>query len=154
MTQLSKHFSLRELTRSQTASRRGIENTPSSTVVTNLRLLCAEILEPVRELLGVPLLITSGYRSAKLNKAIGSTAPNSAHIFGNAADFEPMGMGLMEAFDRIRRSGISFDQLIQEAGPDGWIHIARANVPRGQVFLARGKPGKWSYFAAPPLEDK
>lgn len=149
---LSEHFALAEMVRSQTALRRGIANQPNEEVLINLRTLCVTLLEPVRALLGVPIQITSGYRSPLLNRAVGG-AMNSAHTDGLAADIIPVGMELREAFDKIRASEISYDQIILEC--DAWIHIAlprHDREPRRQALLAEGRPGAWRYTLAPKLE--
>src|SRR5882672_9303456 len=106
--QLSPHFTLTELTNSEIALRKGIDNSPSEAIVANLTRVCAEMLEPIRNVLGVPLHINSGYRCREVNTAVGG-AVNSAHIDGRAADFVPVGIGLRDAFDKIRASGLQFD---------------------------------------------
>lgn len=147
---LSAHFTLAELIRSQTAIRNGINNTPDDRTIQELRRLCATVLEPVRELLGVPLQISSGYRCSKLNALVGSTAKHSAHLDGRAADFIPMGVDLRKAFDAIRSApGLPIDQIIIECGE--WIHIAvpaLGQIPRRQALIAFGRPGAWTYEVA------
>lgn len=146
---LSAHFTLEELTRSQTASRHGLDNTPDKLAATELARLANHILEPVRDLLGCPLQITSGFRCAELNVRIGSTAKHSAHLDGRAADIVPMGCDVRHAFEVIRKSPIPFDQIILECGE--WIHISIAPVyanPRGQTLIAKGGPGAWTYIPA------
>lgn len=145
---LSPHFVLNELARSQMALRKGIDNSPPPQAVDELRRLCADVLEPARSLLGVPLQISSGYRCIGLNVAVGSTAKRSAHMYGRAADLVPLGIPLREAFDKIRASVIPFDQLIMEC--DAWLHISIAAPgvkPRRMAMTATGKPGAWKYQA-------
>lgn len=145
--QLSPHFSLAELTRSQTALRLGIPNEPDERIVANLTRLCALILEPARALLGVPLQISSGYRSPRLNGAVGG-APSSAHLEGRAADVLTPGLDLVAAFDTLRHSALPYDQIIQECGPTGWVHIAVARdgeSPRREMLTATGHAGAWKY---------
>lgn len=145
--QLSNHFTLAELTFSQTALRKGIDNTPSAHDVDNLRRLCADVLEPVRILLGVPLHVDSGYRSPIINQLVGGAA-TSAHLRGRAADVIPIGMSLHDAFAKIRASAIPFDQVIQECGPTGWIHLSIVDegMPiRREALVASGGPGHWTY---------
>ena len=89
--QLSQNFSLEEMTRSETAARRGLDNTPDAETIEHLRETAA-LLEQVRELLGHPITITSGYRSLKVNSAIGSK-PTSDHVLGYACDFVCPGYG-------------------------------------------------------------
>jgi len=123
MTQITPHFSLQELTRTDT----GLENDPGPALAGNL-LRLAETLEEVRELLGVPLRINSGFRSEAVNNEIyrrikGTPNTKSAHLYARAADFKPIGMSHKDAFDMIMESGITFDQLIFEPT---WIHIGIA----------------------------
>lgn len=128
-TFLSEHFSLEELVASQTATRRQIDNKPSPGIVLNLRRLCA-VLEEVRALLGgVPLVISSGYRSPALNKAIGG-AGTSKHMLGLAVDFTVPKFGtVLQTAKAIAASGIAYDQTIYEYGT--WVHLGLA--PSGQV---------------------
>jgi zinc D-Ala-D-Ala carboxypeptidase len=127
---LSEHFDLSEFTTSQTAARRGIDNTPNPAVMANLRRT-ASALEAVRTLLGKPLLISSGYRSPDLNKVIGG-APTSAHVQGFAADFICPGFGDPLAIcHAIRKSGLKFDQVIEEGT---WVHISFDPRMRGEVL--------------------
>ncbi|WP_321941624.1 D-Ala-D-Ala carboxypeptidase family metallohydrolase [Paraburkholderia tropica] len=122
MEMLSAHFSLEEFTASQTASRLGLANTPDATELANLRRL-ANALENVRTLLGgKPILISSAFRSAAVNKAVGGV-PNSSHALGLAADFISPASGTpLQICDVISRaSSIPFDQLIYEGT---WVHYA------------------------------
>lgn len=128
---LSEHFSLDEMTRSDTGLRRGLENAPNAGEVRNLVVLCETILEPIRSMLGVPLHINSGYRCPAVNSAVGGKVA-SAHMDGRAADFVPIGMYLREAFDKIKASDLPWDQLIIEFGT--WIHVA---IPRQGVDARR-----------------
>lgn len=142
---LTDHFALSELTQSETAARRGIDNTPSSAIVENLTRT-AQTLERVRALLGSkPILISSGYRSPALNKAIGG-ASNSAHVQGLAADFICPGYGSpLDICKRLVSAGLEFDQLIQEGT---WVHIglaASGQRPRQQVLTAHFGGGSTSY---------
>lgn len=145
---LTKNFTLEEMTHSNTATRLGIENTPGDEQVENLRHLCETMLEPIRGILGVPLKINSGYRSPALNSYVGGSK-NSAHRFGLAADFVPVGMPIQKAFERIRKHPeLGWDQLILEC--DAWIHIGlRDGEQRGEVLTASGGPGNWSYVRLP-----
>jgi hypothetical protein len=145
MTRVTDHFTLEELTQSETAARRRIDNTPSSAVVENLTRT-AQTLEQVRALLGArPVLISSGYRSPALNAAVGG-ATNSAHMTGLAADFLCPGFGNpLEICRKIAASNIFFDQLIQEGT---WVHIglaAAAQKSRQQVLTANFGPGATTY---------
>ena len=108
---LSPNFTLEEMTQSQTASRLGIDNTPSQAVILRLEHLCETILEPARSQFG-PLLISSGYRCPDLNVAIGGSRA-SAHMTGNAADVIPLAADKLE-LARWVRSSVPFDQIIPE----------------------------------------
>lgn len=120
---MSPNFDLAEFTVSQTAARLGLDNTPPPDVLTNLQRT-AEWLEVVREMLGVPIIISSGYRGQKLNRAIGSK-PTSQHTTGHAVDFTAPGFGSpREVIDKIMASGVDYDQLILEFPPDGWVHAS------------------------------
>ncbi len=138
--QLTPNFSLAELTVSDTARRKGIDNAPTPAHLRNLRRTAA-LLEEIRALFGVPLEITSGYRNPQVNKLVGGV-PTSAHALGLAADFHVQGLDDLAAAKRIRDSGIVFDQLIYEAGrcvhvglqPDG-------KAQRQQVLRQPGGPG-------------
>ncbi len=124
---LSTHFSLSELTKSETATRKGIDNTPNGTEIENLIILCNEILEPVREHYGVPFVPNSGYRGLDLNRAIGSS-DKSQHVTGNAVDFEVPGFDNKEVALWVMEN-CDFDQLIlefyKEGEPtSGWVHCS------------------------------
>tara|TARA_R110000751_G_scaffold57842_4_gene122565 strand:- start:8807 stop:9262 length:456 start_codon:yes stop_codon:yes gene_type:complete len=127
MTMLSKYFSLAEMTKSQTATRLGLDNIPSDGQIDDLKDLCINILDPVREHYGVPFSPSSGYRSPELNAAIGST-PTSQHCAGQAADIEVPGVSNIRLAWWIRVH-LDFDQLILEyytsGDPSsGWIHVS------------------------------
>lgn len=132
-TLLSTHFRLSEFLRSETAARSGIDNTPPAEAIERLRNT-AQGLEEVRELLGVALHISSGYRCLELNRAIGSK-DTSAHVRGDATDFEAPAYGTpLEICRALERSEIEFDQLIWE---HTWVHLGWAKqgeVARRQVL--------------------
>lgn len=124
---LSQHFTLEEMIKSQTASRKGIDNTPTPEVIENLKLLCENVLEKIRINFGRPLTVNSGYRGPKLNKAIGG-AKNSQHMTGQAADIEIVSIDNKALFNWIK-DNMEFDQLILEfykpGIPDsGWVHVS------------------------------
>ena len=125
--QLSKNFSLIELTKSQTAERKGLSNDPSADHISNLKLLCERVLQPVRDHFNHVVSISSGYRSPELCIAIGSSL-ESQHAKGQAADFEIFGTPNNEVANWISNNLI-FDQLILEfwnsdEPNSGWIHVA------------------------------
>ena len=132
--QLSTHFTLEELTFSDTAVRLGIDNSVKDTnVLNNLHDLAAG-LEQVREVLNAPLHINSGYRCLRLNGAVKGSI-TSAHMQGWAADFTCRGFGTpLECVQEIIRAGIKFDQCIQEGQ---WGHISFAPELRGRVLTAQ-----------------
>ena len=140
---LSGHFSLSELTKSQTAVRKGIDNKPTLDHIENLTELCTHILEPTRRNFGKPMVITSGYRSEELCEAIGSSK-NSQHAKGEAADFEMFGVDNKELAKYIKNNLI-YDQLILEFyNPDdpssGWVHCSYSKEEnRKQSLLYNGK---------------
>ena len=143
--QLSEHFTLSELTRSQTALRLGIDNYPPEEVINNLRTLCQKILEPARSILARPLHIDSGFRCPALNASVGG-AKTSAHMTGRAADIIPISIDLVLAFEKLRHSQLPYDQIIIECG--AWIHIGMAVQgadPRREAMTASGIPGHWTY---------
>jgi zinc D-Ala-D-Ala carboxypeptidase len=130
---LSPHFSLEELTHSDTATRLDIDNTPSVEVLENLQFLCNN-LERVRDLLNYPMLISSGYRSLELNKHLGSK-DTSAHVKGLAVDFISPNFGSPKSIvESIVNSDIEYDQVILEF--DRWVHLAfTLGEPRKQALI-------------------
>ena len=141
--QLSKHFKLEEFTKSMTATRKGIDNTPGAGEVKNLENLCYEILEPVRAKFDKPITITSGYRSEELCVAIGSKK-TSQHAKGQAVDFEIMGIPNIKVAYWLTNN-CDFDQCILEfytGEPNsGWIHASyyEKGSNRKQVLTFDGK---------------
>lgn len=130
IVQLSPHFSLAELTASGKADQLGIDNTPSPQIVENMHRL-ATLLEEVRDLVGAPVHVSSGYRCVLLNKAVGGETA-SAHLLGLAADIYVEGVPHKLLAQRIRDSGIEFDQLIYEID---WVHVGLSlGKPRHEVL--------------------
>lgn len=150
--QLSKHLSLAEVTRSETAKRNGISNMPTDEHIKNFKLLAEKIFEPIREHFGVPIHISSGYRSKALNTAIKGSL-SSQHCSGEAIDIDMDGstnaVTNKMVFDFIKNN-LSFDQLIFEFGtkdaPD-WVHVSYESTgkQRKQVLRAVKSGGKTSY---------
>ena len=124
---LSKNFTLDEFVKSQSAIRKGIDNTPTPEVIAALTLVCEYILEPVRKNFKKPVKVSSGYRSPKLNAAIGG-AKNSQHVLGQAVDFEVPGVSNYEVAKWVSENCL-FDQVILEfythGDPNsGWVHAS------------------------------
>lgn len=129
--QITANFSLDEMTKSQTALRKGINNMPDPIHLHNLHGLCHNILQPVREHFGRPVTVSSGFRSVELCLAIGSSSV-SQHAKGQAADFEVIGIDNKKVAEWIR-DNLDFDQLIlefyNEGEPQsGWIHCSYAGT--------------------------
>ena len=145
---LSRNFTLSELTKSDTAIRKGINNNPNAEQIEKLKALCENILQPVRDHFG-RVKITSGYRSVELCAAIGSSA-RSQHAKAEAADFECPGVDNAELADWIHRE-LPYDQLILEfytpGEPNsGWIHCRWiADQPRASYLWAYKSEGKTKY---------
>lgn len=131
---MSKYFTLRELCRSKIADAKNIGNDPPPEIAAKLENLAVRLLDPVRELWGAPLTVNSGYRSPRLNRAVGGSSA-SQHLAGEAADLTTKSpQGNRELFERIVRSGIAFDQLIDEQNY-AWLHISyREGANRRQVL--------------------
>ena len=136
---LTENFSLNELTKSQTAERKGIDNTPSAEHQDNLKSLCEMILQPIRDHFGQVVSVSSGYRSPELCAAIGSST-QSQHAKGQASDFEIFGISNKELADYIDQT-LDYDQLILEywKGEDepnsGWVHCSYTNGNNRKQYL-------------------
>ena len=136
---LTENFSLNELTKSQTAERKGIDNTPSTEHQENLKSLCEMILQPIRDHFGQVVSVSSGYRSPELCVAIGSST-QSQHAKGEASDFEIFGVSNKELADYINEN-LDYDQLILEywKGEDepnsGWVHCSYTNGSNRKQYL-------------------
>ena len=148
--QLSEHFNLKEFTKSETAIRKRIDNTPSSQHASNLKLVCEKILEPVRNHFGKPIRINSGYRGPALNSAVGGSS-KSQHCNGEAVDFEIDGLPNPELAKWVSEN-CEFDQIILEfydpkEGPNsGWVHASySAGKNRKQKLTAVTVNGKTVY---------
>ena len=146
---LTKNFSLLELTKSQTAERKGIDNTPSTEHQENLKRLCESILQRVRDHFGRVVSVSSGYRSVDLCVAIGSST-GSQHAKGEAADFEIFGISNKELADYINEN-LDYDQLIleywKEEDPNsGWVHCSyKSEGNRRQYLKAYKENGSTKY---------
>lgn len=150
--QISKHLSLAEVSRSETAKRKGINNTPSGEHLENFKKLAENIFEPIREHFAVPIHISSGYRSKELNASIGG-ASSSQHCSGEAIDIDmdgsSSGVSNADVFKYIK-DNLTFDQLIWEFGSDSnpdWVHVSYESTgkQRKQILKAVKSGGKTSY---------
>lgn len=131
-----KYFTMQELTASATARRKGIDNTPDAQAKANLTALVANVLDPLREKWGAPIVVTSGFRSVKLNRAVGGAA-RSQHCKGQAADIRSVSDTKKDnkrLFELVKASGLPFDQLIDEYDYD-WVHVSfRIEANRREVL--------------------
>lgn len=139
--QLSENFTLEEMTRSETARKLRILNTPPAQEMKNLQILCQQVLEPARKIVGRPLIITSGYRCKQLNKAVGGVA-NSYHIQGRAADIlvngEDDDAKLRQSRDLANALNLQplTDLVLCEYSPYSmWVHVQWSSKPRHKVNL-------------------
>ena len=133
MNYLSEHFSVEEMTRSQTAREQRIDNTPPEAAVRNLKILCTQVLEPARAKYGRPIVITSGYRCAKLNAAVGGVL-KSYHTKGMAADIR-----IDNIKDAYNLAKLLNDRpltdlvLIEHSSSAQWLHVQWSRYPRHRV---------------------
>lgn len=143
--QITKDFTIEEMTSSPTARGLSISNRPSSEAVARLKALCREILQPLRDAMGEPIIITSGYRSPELNRAVGGS-PTSQHTRGEAVDIKIKSGDNARAFYYIL-DHLPFDQLIWEWGDDRqprWVHVSF--TMRGGRRQALRKRAGWSHY--------
>ena len=149
----SKYFTLKEVIKSETAVRKGIDNNPDVKITSQLKMICRNIMDHIREHYDKPIRVTSGYRCVELNKSIGGSS-RSQHCALNddaAIDFEfyDMDMDLEAVFKWItEESKLPFDQCIAEFLPHGWIHISYKAVGknRGKITRAKKVNGKTQYI--------
>jgi len=133
MMQLSEHFHLSEFVRSETASAMGWANNPPPEAVRRLHMLCLRVLEPIRQRIGSPIVVTSGYRSLKLNRAIGGS-DTSSHIDGQAADIYAAGMDAADLHALIIATVPEFDQIYLHR-KNNFVHVTyRVGANRNQVL--------------------
>jgi len=150
---LSKNFTLSEVTRSNTARRLGIDNTPKNHHLKSMQRLITNLIQPMRDALG-PIRITSGYRSPELNRAIGGSK-KSQHSKAEAVDIQFWSEGQMKnriIYDWVLKSGIEFDQMINEFD-FSWIHISlkKSNNRREVLEAYKNKDGDTKYRFAPDI---
>lgn len=151
---LSPHFTLDELTHSDTAKREGIPNAPTGAETGALRALCEAILEPLREAVGGAIKVNSGYRGPQLNTRIKGAA-KSQHLTGEAADIQSPAVSVMRLFKTIVQLGLPFDQVIYEArnASSRWVHVSHSAAGnRGEIrvaqFDAAGNPTAYPLVTA------
>lgn len=133
MSNITKHFTMNEFARSSTAKKYDIDNSPTNAHWQNIKELCENVLEPIRQEVGKPVHITSGYRSQNLNDKLAElgyyVSPRSQHRKGQAADFIVNGLTIEQLGDIIDNAGIVYDQMISETAKRGdhvstWVHIS------------------------------
>jgi hypothetical protein len=159
--QLSKNLALSEVTRSETAKRRGISNMPTEEHIENFKKLAENVFQPIRDHFGLPIRISSGYRSEALNKAIGGAGkmvngkyvPSSQHCTGEAIDIDMDGTSITnkQIFDYIKEN-LNFDQLIAEFPVNGnpaWVHVSYKSTgkQRKQILVAKKVNSATKYIA-------
>lgn len=133
-----KYFTIDELCASDTARRKGIDNTPNADARLRMQILIEQLLDPIRATWGGPITVNSGYRSPALNKAVGGVA-TSQHLKGEAADItvgsQEANKQLFDLIVELRQNGrISFDQLIDESNY-AWVHVSyRSGKNRNQIL--------------------
>ena len=138
--QLSKNLALSEVTRSETAKRRGISNMPTPEHIENFKKLAENVFQPIRDHFGVPIRISSGYRSKELNTAIGGSL-SSQHCQGEAIDIDMDGTSITNAqiFNYIKEN-LEFDQLIWEFGTDtnpDWVHVSYESTGKQRKMMLK-----------------
>lgn len=136
---LTTHFSLPEMLESQTARRfnHTEQFDPPADVISNLKDLCANILEPLRVAIDVPIQVSSGYRCPRTNKKVGGK-PTSQHPSGQAADIQCESLGNAVLFEKIKELKLPFDQLIWEYGTKtepAWVHVSYGPKNRRQILF-------------------
>lgn len=132
---MGKYFTLEELTKSSTATRKRIKNVPNKEQEQNLIDLIDNILDPLREAYGKPIIVTSGFRSQELNTAIGGVR-NSQHMNGQAADIRSVPDTIQEnkkIFELAQELKLPYDQLLDEYNYN-WIHVSYSPKNRRQVL--------------------
>ena len=139
---LSKNFTLNEFLLSQTAERNGIDMTPTPLVLHNIKTLVETVLQPLSDIVNVPIYISSGYRPHELNSLIGGSL-TSAHKTGSAADFTVSGMSPFDVCELIVRQRLPYDQLIHEFGK--WVHVGIADNLRRENLTAYLRDGRTRY---------
>jgi hypothetical protein len=148
--QLSKNLALAEVTRSETAKRKGISNMPTPEHLENFKKLAENVFQPIREHFGKPIHISSGYRSKALNTAVGGSL-SSQHCTGEAIDIDMDGTEITNAeIFHFIKDNLNFDQMIWEFGTDknpDWVHVSYESTgkQRKQILVAKRVSGKTVY---------
>lgn len=132
---MTEDFTLQEFTRSRTATRLEIGNTPNKQAVENLNRLCQQFLQPVRNHFGEPIIITSGYRCPELNQAVGGV-PDSYHVTGEAADFAVVRWPSPDVFNIIRSLDVPYEELIYYP-QENRLHVAVTGENSQQTLIER-----------------
>lgn len=143
--QLTPNFTLEEMTVSQEAARRGIPNVPGQDQIDALRRLCRDILEPLREALGKPIVISSGFRSQTINATVGGSK-TSDHLYGRAADIIVPGYTPLAVAKKIVELQLPFKQVIEEFG--SWVHVSipeAGAAPKREQLTAIRRAGRTVY---------
>lgn len=151
--QISKHLALAEVTRSETAKRMGISNMPTPEHIENFKILAEKVFEPIREHFGVPIHVSSAYRSKELNAAVKGSSTTSDHCFGRAMDLDQDGanhnVSNNDVFHFIKDK-LKFKQLIAEYpenGKLGWVHVAYdATNLKNEILICIKDNGKPKYI--------
>ena len=148
---LSENLDLSEVTRSESAKRSGIDNMPTEKHLESLKILATNIFQPIREHFNVPIHISSGYRSEKLNRLVPGTSLTSDHCFGRAIDIDMDGTKISnnDVFHYIKNN-LKFKQLIAEFPINGnlsWVHVSYdENNLKNQILIATKKNGETVYL--------
>lgn len=145
---ISEHISYTEATKSVTAIKKNIDNTPDDQTLDRMKYVAKEIFEPIREHFGVPIMVTSFYRCPKLNKAIGGSS-TSEHVYGSAMDLDADVLGMItnkDIFDYIK-DNLTFNQLIWEFGTDKepeWVHVSCKKEGNKNEIIRAYKEKNWA----------
>lgn len=131
-----KYFTIEELCRSDRARQMGINNTPTNDIIDSLSDLVENVLDPVREKFGSPIIVNSGYRCPELNKVVGG-APTSQHVKGEAADITTGSREGNKRLFEIIRDNLEYDQLINEHD-FSWVHVSYRDMGNRKQILKIG----------------
>jgi hypothetical protein len=151
MKKISEHITYAESIHSNTAKRKGIDNTPSAAQVEVMKITAEKIFEPLRKFVGGPIKVTSMFRSPALNEAIGGSSKTSQHMKGQAMDLDDVyGHKTNAEMYQWIKENLNFDQLIWEFGTDmnpNWIHVSYVNDEdnRNRCLKAYKESGRTKY---------